>query len=134
MTVATLSSTEFRHGKRLALFEQRGQWLTVSWSAYRAKRNAGLSTWLLQMGHRATDTTFEMAHCDACKHAVAVKLGLIARGTDSQPASIVLDGLAQIAGDRVRDRILGKQPPVHETDQRAAAAKYDDIFKRFEGD
>jgi hypothetical protein len=124
--------------KALALFEQRRQWLAIRdrhgrvLVGIRSQTKRDLVHLVAEDGSSCDCYDFRNGHRDACKHTLAVKLGLIARGTDLQPASIVLDGLGQIAGDRGLDRILGKRPLAHETSQRAA--KYDDIFKRFEGD
>jgi hypothetical protein len=139
MTVATLSSTESRHAKALALFEQRGQWLTVRdrdghvLVGIPSQTKRGLVHLVATDGSSCDCYDFRNGHRVACKHTLAVKLGLIANGADSTPASVVVDGLAQMASDRELDRILGEGPSTYETTQRAAAAKYDEIFKRFEG-
>jgi hypothetical protein len=139
MTIATLSSTESRHVKALALFEHRGQWLTVrdrhgNILGIPSQTKRGLVHWWLQTVRRATVTTFEMATATLANTRLPSALGLIARGADSEPARVVVDGLAQMASDRRLDRILGNRPLTHETNQRAAAAKYDEIFKRVEED
>jgi hypothetical protein len=134
MTVATLSSTESRHAKALALFEQRGQWLTVHdrdghvLVGIPSQTKRGLVHLVATDGSACDCYDFRNGHPDACKHTLAVKLGLIAGRTNSKPASLVVDGLAQMASDR----ILGQRQSAHETNHRAAAAKYDAIFNRFE--
>src|SRR5262245_3612877 len=111
MTVATLRSTESRHAKALVLFEQRGQWLTVRdrdghvLVGIPSQTKHGLVHLVATDGSACDCYDFRNGRSDACKHTLAVKLGLIADGTDSKPASLVVDGLAQMASDRGLDRI-----------------------------
>ena len=158
MTTVTLTSTESRHQKAFAILAYRSQWLNVRTRDGRTVVGVPSQTKTGLIHLVAADGS----ECDCfdarrhlCKHQVAVKLDRIARGVQ-QPASETVDGLAdmveQRAADRTGlDRIFGKprkeQKPVlemvREDDgsiswQRAAdrrlAERYDDIFKRFEGD
>jgi hypothetical protein len=118
MTTVTLSSTESRHVKALALLAQRGQWLTVK------GRNGALYVGIPSQTKRglvhlvATDGS----RCDcydfrnhgrgiSCKHTVAVRLWLVSHGAEPQSlsASDTIDGLAAMLEQR-----LGETKPVLE--------------------
>ena len=117
MTTLTLTSTDPRHSKAVLLVADAGQWLrperlvagrrAVGIPSQRAR---GLYHWT--DGHTCSCYDFRRRQ-QACKHVLAHRLDAIARKAQ-QPASDVVDGLAQMVHDRAR--------------------AYDDIFTRFEGE
>ncbi|MBV9581454.1 MAG: SWIM zinc finger family protein [Chloroflexi bacterium] len=120
MTTITLTSSESRHAKALALLTSRGQWIR-SMTLRDGRAVIGIPSQtrrgvvhLVAPDGSACSCHDYVRRQQACKHALAVRLDRISRGAVAvQPASVVIDGLSAVV--------------------RARAQRYDDIFKRFEG-
>jgi len=141
MTTVTLTSTESRHQKALALLAIRGQWLVVKdrhgreFVGIPSQTKRGLVHMVASDGSSCDCYDFRNGRHGACKHALARKLDLIARGAE-QPASDTVDGLRQVLEQR-----LAEQKPVLDMVRHAdgditweRAKRYDEIFNRFDGD
>lgn len=131
MTTVTLTSTESRHQKALALLADRGQWLTVQARDGRifigvpSDTKRGLVHLVLADGSECDCYDFRNhGRGQACKHALAVRLYNIQRGTapEPQPAADTLDGLNAMLEQRLTERQA----------ELAKAAEYERIFARFE--
>jgi len=151
MTTVTLTSTETRHSKALALLADSGQWLRDRQlsngrqaTGIPSQRVRGLYHWT--DGQTCSCYDFRRRQL-ACKHVLACRLDAIARPV--QPASDVVDGLSQMVADRtpVLDMVRHEDGEISWTrhehadgsvtrlpDHVTLAAKYDSIWARFSGD
>lgn len=116
MTTVTLTSSESRHSKALALLANSGQWLRDRQlrsghvaTGIPSQRIRGLYHWT--DGRTCSCADFRRRQ-QACKHVTAYRLDRISRGAEPQPASVVVDGLRSLLEQR--------------------AQRYDDIFSRFD--
>src|SRR6516165_8891421 len=142
MTTVTLTSTESRHVKALALLAQRGQWLTVKgrngalYVGIPSQTKRGLVHLVATDGSRCDCYDFRNSGRGGCKHTLARKLDLIACGAEPQPqpASDTVDGLRQMLDERLaaeKPVLEMVREPEGDVTWRALADKYDDIFTRF---
>ena len=114
MTTITLSSSESRHVRALALLAQRGQWLAGRTRDGRdvvgipSQTRRGLVHLVASDGSQCDCHDFRNSSRGCCKHTLARKLDLIARGAaaESMPASDTLDGLRQTLADRLESDAL----------------------------
>jgi hypothetical protein len=140
MTTVTLTNADSRHSKAILLAADSDQWLRPERliAGHRAvgipsQTKRGLYHWT--DGVTCSCYDFRRRHL-ACKHVIAYRLDSIVR-PQPQPASDAVDGLAHMLERRFTDhtrldRILSKHRPLCETEHMAD--RYDDIFKKFEGD
>ena len=123
MTTVTLTSSKQRHAKAILITADSGQWLRPDYliDGHRAvgipsQTKRGLYHWT--DGITCSCYDFRRRQL-ACKHVTAYRLDAIAHPVQPQLASDTIDGLRQVLEDRL-------------TQERAA--KYDDIFTRFDDD
>ncbi len=116
MTTLVIRSTDSRHAKAILLAADAGQWLRPD-RPIAGRRAVGIPSQRTRGLYHWTDG--ETCSCYdfrrrqlPCKHVIAHKLDAIARRTQPQPASVVVEGLEQMARDRQLaadyDRILGE--------------------------
>jgi hypothetical protein len=142
MTTVTLTSSEQRHAKAILIAADSGQWLRPD-RLIDGRRAVGIPSQTKRGLYHWTDgvtcSCYDFRRRQlACKHVIAYRLDAIAC-PQPQPASDTIDGLARMLEQRLTersglDRILSTRRPLYETDQRVMADRYDDIFKKFEGE
>jgi hypothetical protein len=137
MTTVTLTSSEQRHSKAILIAADSGQWLRPD-RLIAGRRAVGIPSQTKRGLYHWTDgvtcSCYDFRRRQlACKHVIAYKLDRLARPAQPQSASDTIDGLAQMAADRGKVLEMVREPEGDIT-WRALSDKYDDIFKRFEGE
>ena len=141
--MTTIDTSDSRFPKAIAIADQAGQWLKCRNADGRkaygvpSQRTSGRYYLVTQTSCTCEDAQRHPGHL--CKHALAVQIHCARVAGKPMPASDAIDGLERMVADRhsVLTMVRHDDGEISWERRQAVAAnaqRYDQIFKRFEGD